>query len=216
MALIIGHEACYDALEKVLAAYEASGYTRLVMYGPGQSLLVDSNPAPGYVPGIKGKKETGVEYAPNGDGTMIDVYYLAGEKPTELAQAEASRALKSGFKAPNLLGAIVSIKRAKNGNLVLMMIAGNRDHIENGQRTDKVAMRSLSIARDPAVGGIVVALAMDQSLGIPFAQLQAMADSVKGMTVAEKSKVISDKIRQATKKVEPPQGATGPSADVPV
>jgi hypothetical protein len=197
--LYIGHEACYDALDKVLKAYEASGYTRLVMYGPGQSVLVDSKPAPGYVPGVKGKKETGVEYTPAGDGTMIDVWYLAKEKATSRQVAEASRAARSGFKAPNLLGAMVSVKRTKDGNLQLMMIAGNRDHIEGGERTDKVAIRSLSITRTPAEGGIIVALALDQSLGIPYAQLQSMAESVQGMTVAEKSTAISDKIRAAKK-----------------
>ena len=199
MSLYIGHEACYDALDKILKAYEASGYTRLVMYGPGQSVLVDSKPAPGYVPGVKGKKETGVDYVPNGDGTMIDVWYLAKEKATPKQVAEASRAVRSGFKAPDLLGAMVSIKRTKEGNIQLMMIAGNRDHIVNGELTDQVAIRSLSITRSPAEGGIIVALATDQTLGIPFAQLQAMADSVVGMTLAQKSTAISDKIRAAKK-----------------
>lgn len=212
--LYIGHEQCYAFLDRLLRAYEAGGYTRLVRTELAESVLMDSRPAPGYVPGAPGKRETGVDYVPAGDGTMLDAYYLAAETPTAKQIAEADRAIRSGFKAPNLLGAIVSIKRAKNGNIVLQMIAGNREHIENDMPTNKLALRALSVAPTPEAGGVLVALAADQTLGIPFHQLQQMAEGVAHMPHPERARTISRRIRRATERPDPPQGATGPGQGV--
>jgi len=113
--LHISHAECYATLDKILRAYEAGNYNRLVMYEPGKSVLMDSNPAPGYVPGVPGKRETGVEYTPAANGTPIDVYYLAKEKPTRHQLEEASRATRSGYKPPNLFGRLVSISGEVTG-----------------------------------------------------------------------------------------------------
>ena len=191
MSQYIGHSSCYDVLDRMLRAYEASGYTRLVTYGPGESVLLDSKPAPGYVPGVLGKKETGVEYAPAVDGTRIHIYYVAGHKADARAKAEAARANRSGFDSHEIMGTLVSIRRVGD-NIQLQFVAGNRDNIEGGVITDKVALRSVSVTREPASkGGVIVALALDQSLGIPYHQLRAMLESEQPMNI----RAISDGMR---------------------
>ena len=215
--LHISHAECYSTLDKILRAYEAGNYQRLVMYEPGKSVLFDSHPAPGYVPGVQGKRQTGVEYTPAGDGTFVDIYYLAKENPTPKQVEEASRAVRSGDKAPNLRGALVSIKRAGNGNILLQMVAGNRDHIENGVRTDKVALRTISVAPTPEAGGVIVAMGLDQTMGIPLHQLQAMGNEASGMNTSEASGHLTRRIREIRRKAgqEGPQGATGHGEEVP-
>ena len=177
MSQIIGHTQCYEALENMVRAYEANGYTRLVQYQAGESILMDSKPAPGYVPGVAGKDATGVGYTPAVDGTRIHLYYVAGKKPNAKAKAEASRAIRSGMDSHEILGSIVSIRRTGDG-IQLMFVASNRDHIENGVITAKLAIRSVSVTREPsAKGGMIVAMGLDQSLGIPYHMLRSLLES---------------------------------------
>jgi hypothetical protein len=199
MSQYIGHNQCYDVLDRVLRAYEASGYTRLVTYGPGESLLMDSRPAPGYVPGVQGKKETGVEYTPNADGTRLHIYYVAGHKASTHQIAEAARANRSGFDSHEIMGTVVSIRRMSDGGIQLQFVAGNRDTIESGVITDKVALRSVSVTREPATkGGVIVAMSFDQSLGIPYHMLQAMLESEGSAsnTPAQNATIISRRARE--------------------
>jgi hypothetical protein len=173
------HDECYPVLEDILRAFEAGRYTRLVNYRPGESVLFDSKPSPGYVPGIPGKAETGQDYVPQADGTRVHVYYLAGTKASDKAKAEADIAARSGFDRNELLGTLVSIKRADNGNILLQIVAGNRVTLKDGTVVvDKPTLRTLSVKRNPAEGGgILVALALDQMLGIPYHQLRDLAAS---------------------------------------
>ena len=108
MSQIIGHSECYDVLENMLRAYEANGYTRLVQYRAGESILMDSKPAPGYVPGVVGRDDQpGMQrYEPKADGTRIHLYYVAGKKPNAKAKQEASRAIRSGMDSHEILGSI--------------------------------------------------------------------------------------------------------------
>jgi hypothetical protein len=216
MSQYIGHAVCYQVLEQMLIAFEASGYTRLVQYKPGESVLLDSNPTPGYVPGVLGKKETGVEYVPKVDGTRVHVYYVAEHKASPLQRLEAARANKSGFDSHEIMGTLVSIRRMGDG-IQLLFVAGNRDKIEGGVITDKVALRSVSITREPATkGGVIVALALDQMLGIPYHQLRALLGTEDGKDI----NVISAGLRVRRAAIlsegsegipEPGTGATGPS-----
>ena len=199
MSQYVGHTQCFDVLERVLAAYEASGYTRLVTYGPSESLLMDSRPAPGYVPGVAGKKETGVGYTPAADGTRLHIYYVAGHKADAHQIAEASRASRSGFDSHEILGTVVSIRRNADGSIQLQFVAGNRDTIEAGVITDKIALRSVSVTREPATkGGVIVAMGLDQSLGIPYHQLQALLESEGSATntPAQNATIISQRARE--------------------
>lgn len=179
MSQIIGHSECYDVLENMLRAYEANGYTRLVQYRAGESILMDSKPAPGYVPGVVGRDDQpGMQrYEPKADGTRIHLYYVAGKKPNAKAKQEASRAIRSGMDSHEILGSIVSIRRVGD-SIQLMFVASNRDNIENGVITAKLAIRSVSVTREPsAKGGMIVAMGLDQSLGIPYHQLRALLES---------------------------------------
>lgn len=180
MSLYIGHDQCYTVLENILRAYEASGYTRLVQYEQGGSILMDSKPAPGYVPGVLGKKETGIEYIPNADGTRIHIYYIAKERADARAIQEAARANRSGFDQREILGTIVSIKRNTNGSIQLQFVAGNRDVCDKQGHIlgDKLAIRSVSVTADGAENsGLIIAMGFDQSLGIPYHQLRELAQS---------------------------------------
>lgn len=178
MSQYIGHSQCYELLERIMRAYEASGYTRLVQAGPNEVVLMDSKPAPGYVPGVQGKKETGIEYVPQADGTRIHIYYVAGYKADARQKAEAARANRSGFDSHEIMGTLVSIRRVADGSLQLQFVAGNRDNIENGVITAKIALRSVSITNNPASkGGMIVALSLDQMLGIPYHMLKALLES---------------------------------------
>jgi hypothetical protein len=177
---IIGHKECYELLERMLQAYEKGGYKRLCQYGPGESVLFDSQPAPGYVPGAKGKAETGVDYTPKADGTRIHIYYVSAKKPSETAKKEASRAIRAGMDTHEYMGRLVSIRRVASGAIQLQFTVGNRDKIEDGKYTDKVALRSPSVTKDPKEkGGLIVAMAFDQSLGIPYEQLRSLMESEK-------------------------------------
>ena len=179
MSQIIGHDACYDALENMLRAYEANGYTRLVQYKAGESILMDSKPAPGYVPGVVGRDDQpGMQrYEPKADGTRIHLYYVAGKKPNAKAKQEAARAIRSGMDSHEILGSIVSIRRVGD-SIQLMFVASNRDNIENGVITAKLAIRSVSVTRETsAKGGMIVAMGLDQTLGIPYHQLRALLES---------------------------------------
>lgn len=216
MSQYIGHNQCYDVLDRVLRAYEASGYTRLVTYGPGESLLMDSQPAPGYVPGVQGKRETGLEYTPAADGTRLHIFYVAGHKATASQIAEASRANRSGFNSHEIMGTVVSIRRNTDGAIQLQFVAGNRDTIVDGHITDKVALRSVSVTREPATkGGVIVAMSFDQSLGIPYHMLQAMLESEGSAsnTAAQNATIISQRARElAAGQDEVPPQRTVPQA----
>lgn len=179
MGQYIGHQAVYDVLDRILRAYEAGHYGRLVNYGPGESVLMDSKPAPGYVPGALGKKETGIGYTPAGNGTRLNAYYLAGHKADARQIARCQR-----FKAYDpheYIGSVISIRRCKNGNIQLEFVVLNRDERDaDGKIMDKLAIDSVSVTREPGVGGgILVALALDQNLGIPFHQLKELLESEK-------------------------------------
>ena len=223
MAQYIGHEECFNVLDRMLRAYETGGYTRLVTYGPGESCLFDSNPAPGYVPGVRGKAETGVEYTPRVDGTRVHLYYVAGHKADARAKAEAARAIRSGFDSHEIMGTLVSIRRMKEGGIQLQFVAGNRDNIEGGAITDKLAIRSVSITRVPAAkGGTIVAMGIDQSLGIPYHMLKSLAEAEKvqggGITAlsdglrAIRSGETSSGIPEVKARAEG-QGLTGPGVE---
>jgi len=224
MSQHIGHSQCYDLLERIMRAYEASGYTRLVQSAPGESVLMDSKPAPGYVPGVLGKKDTGVEYTPNADGTRLHIYYVAGYKADARQKAECARANRSGFDSHEILGTLVSMRRLPEGGLQVQFVAGNRDNIENGVITPKVALRSVSITREPASkGGMIVALALDQSLGIPYHMLKAMLESETNANItalsdglrALRSQVIEGGATGSPSTSEQPRGTTGASEEVP-
>lgn len=184
MSQFIGHNQCYDVLDAILRGYEGNGYTRFVQFRPGESVLMDSRPAPGYVPGVLGKKDTGVEYVPNGDGTRLHVYYLAGHKASPKQRQEADRANRSGFDSHEIMGTLVSIRRVSDGSIQLQFIAGNRDNIENGVITNKVALRSVSVTREPsAKGGLIVAMSFDQMLGIPYHMLRNLLASERSANI---------------------------------
>ena len=183
MSQYVGHRLCYETLDAMLRAYEAGGYTRLVQMRPGEMVMMDSNPAPGYVPGVRGKAETGVEYVPNADGTRIHIYYLTGHKASERQKQEAERAKRSGFDSHEIMGTLISIRRVGDGSIQLQFVAGNRDVIENGVLTNKVALRSVSVTREPAQkGGLIVAMSFDQMLGIPYHMLQSMLQTEQGQS----------------------------------
>ena len=218
MSQYIGHTQCFDVLERILAAYEASGYTRLVTYGPGESLLMDSKPAPGYVPGVVGKREGGPESVPNADGTRLHIFYVAGHKATAHQIAEASRANRSGFNSHEIMGTVVSIRRMSDGGIQLQFVAGNRDTIEEGRITDKVALRSVSVTREPAQkGGLIVAMSFDQSLGIPYHMLQAMLESEGSAsnTPSQNATIISRRAREIAAGQESQPRRTTPQPRVP-
>ena len=202
MGQYIGHNQCYDVLDSIMRAYESGGYTRLVQYAQGQSVLMDSKPAPGYVPGVQGKRETGVEYIPNADGTRIHIYYLSGQKSTPHQRQEAQRALRSGFDSHEIMGTLVSIRRVGE-SIQLQFVAGNRDNVENGVITNKVSLRSVSVTREPAEkGGLIVAMSFDQMLGIPYHQLESMLRSEMGSDVTAVSEHMRELRRRA---LEPEQ-----------
>jgi hypothetical protein len=189
MSQYVGHESCYEVLDKILEAFERGGYKRLVVYGTaGESVLMDSKPAPGYTPGILGKRATGIAYVPAADGTRIHVYYMAGHKADADQIARASLATKAGFDPREILGTIISISRCKNGNIQLQFVAANRVvKDEDGHITEELAIDSVSVSNEPSHGGTLIAMALDQSLGIPYHQLKAMASSeeaTKAITVA--------------------------------
>jgi hypothetical protein len=224
MSQHIGHLQCYELLERVLLAYEGSGYTRLVQYAPGQSVLMDSRPAPGYVPGVLGKKETGVEYTPLADGTRIHIYYVAGHKASPKQRAEAERANRSGFDSHEIMGTLVSIRRMGDG-IQLQFVAGNRDNIEDGVITNKIALRSVSITREPAAkGGMIVALALDQSLGIPYHMLKALLESETNNNItalsaglrAIRNQVTQSQADPSTNPSQQPASGATPSPEVEV
>lgn len=176
------HSACYNELELILQAFQAGGYTRLVNYAPGKSVMFDSNPTPGYVPGVLGKRDTGIDYKPNIVGnTRGHFYYSAGTVASEKAKAEAKVATDAGYDPNELIGSLVSIKRTNDGNILLQIVASNRVTLENGQVVlTTPTIRNLSIKRNPAEGGgVLAAMALDQMLGIPYHQLQALLDSEK-------------------------------------
>lgn len=177
----IGHTQCYKVLEDMLAGFERGGYNRLVQYGlNGESILLDSKPAPGYTPNTPGKKETGVAYVPNCDGTDISVYYMAAHKPDAEQIDRASLAVEKQHQDKRkIMGKVVSIKRCKNGNIQLMFVAFNRVvKDEDGNITDALALDSVTVGNDPAVpSGRIIALALDQDLGVAAHQLKAMAEA---------------------------------------
>jgi hypothetical protein len=179
MAQYLTHTACFKVLEQILQAAEASGYTRLATYNPGESVLFDSNPAPGYVPGVKGKKETGKEYVPNADGTHINLYYVAGKEPTDKQKVRAQRAAKMGVDLNNLDGRLIGIRRCANGNIQVQFVVRNRDDRDaDGKITEKITIDSVSVSANPAKGGgVIVAMALDQSLGIPDHMLTSLKAS---------------------------------------
>lgn len=193
MSQFIGHQQCYDVLDALLREYERNGYTRLVQYAPGQTVLMDSKPAPGYVPNVPGKRETGVDYEPSANGTRVHIYYLAGQKADARARAEADRANRSGFDSHEIMGTLVSIRRSSDDSIQLLFVAGNRDNIENGVITRKVALRSVSVTRElSGKSGLIVAMSFDQMLGIPYHQLQSLLSSEVGAT----SGAISARLRE--------------------
>lgn len=210
--LYIGHEQGYDALDRMLKAYQAGGYTRLVPFGNGETVLMDSKQAPGYVPGVPGKAETGVEYVPNGDGVYLDIFYISKEKADKRAIAEAVRAKKCGMDSRHIVGSLVSIRRLADGNIQLMFIAANRDHIEGGVRTDKVAVRSVSITNDPAKkGGLIVALGLGQGIGVDMGLLKKMADDEENLEKA--SKTLSGYVASARQGI--PNQPVTPPVEIP-
>ena len=195
MSLYIGHDKCYETLDRILRAYETSRYTRLVQYAPGESCIMDSKPAPGYVPGVLGKKETGVDYVPNADGTRLHIFYIAKEKADKRAIKEAARAVRSGFDNREIMGTLVSIKRNTNGSIQMQFVASNRDTIDkHGHITNKLAIRSVSVTADGSENsGLIIALGLDQSLGIPYHQLSQLAESEElvGRSSSEAATIIS-------------------------
>lgn len=215
--LIIGHEQCYQKLSAILESYERAGYTHYVQVGQGESVLFDSNPAPGYVPGVLGKKDTGVEYVPRVDGTRLHIYYIAKDKADKRAIKEAQRAISSGFDAREILGSLVSIKRTKAGGIQLQFVASNRDVIVDGRITAGIALRSVSVTADGAENsGLIVALGLDQSLGMPYHQLKQMAASLelRGQTPAAAAQTISARVRQAAAGIPTP-AAEAAEVDAP-
>lgn len=196
MSQYIGHSNCYDALERILRQFEAGGYTRLVPYGPGETALTDSKPAPDFVPGVQGKKQTGVDYEPQGDGSHLDIFYVAKERANAKAIEEAKRSGKAGMDGRHIVGTLVSIKRLGNGNIQLLFTAANRDHIENGVRTDKAALRSLSVAQVPAENsGTIVAMGINQGLGVDENLMKQMADAAG--SAEETTRALSQHIASA-------------------
>lgn len=184
MAQYHTHATCVGVLSQILGAFEAGGYTRLVTTVTN-SVLFDSNPAPGYVPGVKGKKETGVEYVPKGDGTRVHFYYGAGGEPTEKAKEQQRLAAELGFDPNEFIGNLVSIRRAKDGGLLVMIRASNREAVKNEDGKYVVVMgkpvlRTFSLKNNPTEGGgIMAAMALDQMMGIPYHQLKAMLNAEK-------------------------------------
>lgn len=179
------HATCYGVLEQICLAFQMGGHNRLVAT-VSNSVLFDSKPAPGFVPGVLGKKDTGVEYTPAGDGTRVHLYYKAGGKPSEKAKKQQELAKELGFDPNEMIGNLVSIKRSQDGNVVLMIRASHREAIQKTDGTYQVVMgkpemRMISIKNNPTDGGgVLVAIAFDQMLGIPYHQLKAMLDTEKG------------------------------------
>ena len=183
--LYIGHKQCWAVLDSILKAFEAGGYNRLVPYGQGGSVMMDSNPAPMYVPGVKGKKETGVEYTPNANGTPINIYFVDKDPATEKQLIGANYAKKCGADLRDHHGRIVSMRRCKNGNIQLMYIDYMRDDVTGKIITDKIALGSISVNESPVVkdgkqnSSIIVAMAFDQTIGLPLYQLKSIGDTLQ-------------------------------------
>lgn len=208
------HTQCYQVLDAVLRAFEAGGYTRLVA-SPQVAVMFDGNPAPGYVPGALGKKDTGIDYVPNGDGTRVHLYYGAFTEPSETAKAEADAAVGMGYDKNELIGSLVSIKRTKDGGILLQILASNRIPMANGAFVmGKKSLRTISIKANPASGGgVLAALALDQMLGIPYHMLKALLESER----ARARTPLTDSVRarrdgalgNTTEQTPRAQGATG-------
>lgn len=197
MPIYLGHEEGFSALDRILRAFEAGRYTRLVQYGPGESVLLDSHPAPDYVPGVLSKKNGGPAYEPKYDGTQIAIFYYAKHKATNKQKEESKLAIKGGYNAHKILGRLISIRRNADGCIQVLMSAGNRiDMDKNLHPTGKVPFRSVSITLDPSVpSGLLVALGVGQDIGIPDEQLMSMAESEKDTT--DSYRVVANRVRSA-------------------
>jgi hypothetical protein len=117
-----------------------------------------------------------VEYVPMADGTHINVYYGAYREADERQLKRVQRALSHGVDPNNLDGSVISIRRCKNGNIQLQFVVRNRDERDSeGRITEDVCIDSISVWPNPQEsGGVIAALAFDQSLGIPDHQLKAL------------------------------------------
>lgn len=175
-----GHNNCAKVFKDMMAAVER-GYTRILTYAQDKPAVVfDSVLARGYFTDEEG--EGSQVFMANGSRLHIAYlgkpkkYKLSEEKKAELV-LRADKAVHSGYSRNELVGTLVAIRRCKNGNIQLLMLAANRDNVKDGViEPGTLALDSISISDIPGEGGRIAALGLGQFLGLEPYQIQTLLD----------------------------------------